>query len=139
MVRRHRLRLECRECEVICERVISPWLCLKASCPCIYAYDADDTVYFGCIHKVFSPELDLAAFSGDGARCGKGSDPYGLIRVTRTPRPHCRVSVEQAYSSSAGGSSCCNPTFFQHPAAPADERIRLIVNSPVDEESGRGD
>lgn len=131
-IRRRRLRLECRECEVICERVVSPWRCLKSKCEFIYAYEDGETTYFGCLHKVFSPELDLAAFGSGGRRRGQGTDPYGLIRVSRAPRPHCQVTIEQAYSSAAACGSCCNPTFFQHPAAPSDETIRLITKSSCD-------
>ena len=131
-IRRRRLRLECRECEVICERVVSPWRCLKSKCAFIYSYEDGETTNFGCLHKVFSPELDLAAFVDGKGRPGQGNDPYGLIRVSRAPRPHCRVVIEQAYSSPSVGGNCCNPTFFQHPAAPSDDTIRLITKSSSD-------
>ncbi len=126
-IRRRRMRLECRECEVICERVVSPWRCLKSSCESIYAYEDDETTYFGCLHKVFSPELDLAAFLNSRGRPGQRKDPYGLIRVSRAPRPCCQVTIEQAYNSTPAVGSCCNPTFFQHPATPSDDTIRLIA------------
>ncbi len=131
-IRRRRLRLECRECEVICERVVSPWRCLKSKCAFIYSYEDGETTYFGCLHKVFSPELDLAAFVDGKGRPGQGNDPYGLIRVSRAPRPHCRVAIEQAYSSPSVGGNCCNPTFFQHPAAPLDDTIRLTTKFSSD-------
>lgn len=134
-IRRRRLRLECRECEVICERVVSPWRCLKSKCPFIYSYEDGETTYFGCLHKVFLPELDLAAFVNDKGLPGYGTDPYGLIRVSHAPRPHCRVTIEQAYGSPAAGGNCCNPTFFQHPAAPSDDTIRLIAKPSSDRRS----
>jgi hypothetical protein len=148
--RRERLRLECRECEVICERVIYPWQCLRSKCECIYSYQDQDTMYFGCLHKVFAPELDLAAFSEGAAEVVtkrpsaasppaqsaqvaprkrgrvKATDPYGPIRATRTPRPQCRVRVEQAYDA-ASARNCCNPTFFHHPSAPAEDAMRLTA------------
>jgi hypothetical protein len=127
--RRKRLRLECRECEVICERVVSPWRCLKDSCRYIYVYEDSDTSYFGCMQKVFSPELDLAAFAGAQSGRGRGADPYGSLRVARSPRPECHTTVEQAYSSLSGRVMCCNPTFFHHPAGRADESIRLTINN----------
>jgi hypothetical protein len=126
-IRRRRLRLECRECEVVCERVVSPWRCLKSDCEFIYAFEDDETTYFGCLHKVFSPELDLAAFVNSKGRPGQRLDPYGLIRVTGAPRPCCQVTIEQAYSSSSAAGNCCNPTFFQHPATPSDDTIRLFT------------
>ena len=60
--RLQRTRLECRECEVICERVVSPQHCLDSGCSAVYVYEDDDTKMFGCLHKVFAPELDLSVF-----------------------------------------------------------------------------
>lgn len=128
--RRKRLRLECRECEVICERVVSPWHCLKSGCRYVYVFEDTDTSYFGCLNKVFAPELDLSAFRGKSGAAGKGGDPYGHLRVNRYPRPECRITIEQAYASPTAHISCCNPTFFQHPSRPIDEGIRLIANLP---------
>ena len=84
--RLQRTRLECRECEVICERVISPQACLDSGCSSVYVYEDDDTKMFGCIHKVFAPELDLAAFSERAGRA-RGSDAYGTMRVSRPTWP----------------------------------------------------
>ena len=143
--RRLRLRLECRECEVICERVVSPWHCLRSGCAYVYAYEDSDTTYFGCLHKVFAPELDLAAFDGlppreqgDALRKWRGSDPYGALRAVRSPLPHCSVTIEQAYASEVGRGGCCNPTFFHYPAAPRDDGIRMIAKRrPGDDQGSR--
>ena len=51
-----------------------------------------DTTYFGCLNKVFGPELDLAAFCDATDRAGRATDPYGSLRVTRSPRPECTVT-----------------------------------------------
>ena len=126
------MRLECRECEVICERVVSPYRCLRSGCSAVYSYEDGDTTYFGCVHKVFAPELDLAAFDDPGTGRRRRVDPYGLIRVTRPPKPQCPVTIEQAYDTLHGTAHCCNPTFFQHPASPASEKIRLIDRSAAD-------
>jgi hypothetical protein len=134
---RRTLRLECRECEVICERVVSPWHCLRADCSGVYAYEDGETTYFGCLHKVFEPELDLAAFSGacEASKQGSGlsprrrlrhSDPYGSLRAFRSPLSQCRVTVERVYAPSSPYSGCCNPTFFHHPATSEDDGIRMI-------------
>jgi hypothetical protein len=106
-------RLECRECEVICESVVSPWRCLKARNMCVYAFKDGDSTYFGCLHKVFSPELDLRAFSDEGQGGAGGSDPYGPLRVAREPRPQCPVSVERAYCGGSAGKQCVNPGFLR--------------------------
>ena len=106
-------RLECRQCGGVCERVVSPWRCLKSRYPCVYAYELGETTFFGCLHKVFSPELDLAAFVGGGSSGGGETDPYGPIRATRPPRPHCPVSIERAYLLSGIHGDCSNPAFFR--------------------------
>jgi hypothetical protein len=112
--RRHRKpRLECRECRVICESVVSPWRCLKAQHNCVYAFRDGESTYFGCLHKVFLPELDLGAFGDDGEiRLGK-NDPYGPVRVATAPRPQCPVSVERAYSADSSADRCVNPGFVR--------------------------
>lgn len=125
---RRRARLECRECEVICERVVSPWHCLRSHCQFVYAYEDGDTTYFGCLHKVFLPELDLAAFAAERVGGARRQDPYGHLRVVRTPLPQCRVTVEQAYEALYSPGGCCNPTFFHHPAGPEEDKIRLTAN-----------
>jgi hypothetical protein len=106
-------RLECRRCGVVCERVVSPWRCLKSRYTCVYAYEEGDCTYFGCVHKVFSPELDLAAFADDGDRQDTRADPYGSLRVVRVPRPQCPVGVERAYSADPGLEACTNPGFLR--------------------------
>ncbi len=132
---RQRLRLECRECEIICERVVSPWHCLKSACPYVYAYEDTDTSYFGCLHKIFSPELDLAAFGPVDDKRGRGVDPYGSLRVSRSPRAECSVRVEQAYVALSTPGSCCNPTFFHYPHG-SNEAIRLTANPRSDPVEG---
>jgi hypothetical protein len=103
-------RFECRECAVICERVVSPWRCLGRHSGCVYAYREGASTYFGCLYKVFSPELDMAAFDGPGTATSR-ADPYGVLRVVRPPRPGCPVTVESAYTPPDGREECLNPAF----------------------------
>lgn len=137
--RRQRLGLECRECEVVCERVVSPWQCLRSGCPYTYSYEDGDTTYFGCLHKIFLPELDLGAFLEDGGRLRKGPDPYGPLRVSRTPLPCCRVWIEQAYEAAAAAANCCNPTFFHHPSGAAEDTIRMTTGCCKGDDHPKGD
>jgi hypothetical protein len=125
----HRTRLECRECEVICERVVSPHHCLESGCSSVYVYEDDDAKMFGCLDKVFAAELDLAAVTGRAAR-GRGSDGYGALRLDRSPRRQCRITVEQAYPAALVSGCCTNPTFFHQPSGSPEERIRLTTNLP---------
>lgn len=134
---RQRLHLECRECEVICERVVSPWHCLRSSCHFIYVYEEMGTTYFGCIHKIFSPELDMTAFLTACAERGRAADPYGHLRVACMPRPECAVKVERAYECLATPGCCCNPTFFLPIDGSSAEAIRLTANT-LPPETDRG-
>jgi len=91
---------------------VSPWRCLRGRRTCIYAYSNGDSTYVGCLHKVFLPELDLAPFVEESGATRR-SDPYGMVRVARTPRPQCPVSIERAYGFEALGQRCVNPGFLR--------------------------
>ncbi len=121
--------MECRECEVICERVVSPQHCLDSGCSSVYVYEDDGAKMFGCLHKVFAPELDMGFFTGAGNRA-RASDAYGPLRLNRSPRRQCRVSVEQGYPAALTAACCTNPTFFHQPAGAPEERMRLTTNIP---------
>jgi hypothetical protein len=127
--RLQRTRLECRECEVVCERVVWPQHCLDSGCSSVYVYQDDDTKMFGCLHKVFAPDLDLSAFEDRRGRT-RGGDPYGTIRLSRAPRKQCKITIEQGYPAAAASAYCCNPTFFHQPTGSPEERIRLTTNLP---------
>lgn len=127
--RLQRVRQECRECEVICERVVSPQHCLDSGCSSVYVYEEDGTKIFGCVHKVFAPELNMAAFEERRGR-SRGADVYGNIKVSRSPRRQCKVVVEQAYPALAATAVCCNPTFFHQPTGAPEERMKFTTNLP---------
>jgi hypothetical protein len=129
--RLHRTRLECRECEVICERVVWPQHCLDSGCSAVYLYEDGETRMFGCLHKVFAPDLDAAAFEQSRPR-GRGSDAWGTVKLSRQPRRQCKVTVEQGYPAAASTAYCSNPTFFHHPTGAPEERMRLITNLPAE-------
>ncbi len=129
--RLQRTRLECRECEVICERVVSPQHCLDSACGAVYVYEDEDTKMFGCVHKVFAPELDLSAFEERRGRA-RGADVYGTIKLYHSPRRQCKVTVEQGYPAAASAATCSNPTFYHQPAGAPDVRMRLTTNLPPD-------
>jgi hypothetical protein len=153
------MRLECRECEVICERVVHPWHCLRSGCEYVYAFEDDDTMYFGCLWKVFPGEFNMAVFADapggaeqDAATAGSGgtakrgrlarkgqrrrtvkaSDPYGAVRITRPPRPQCKVSIEQAYDGMSANTNCCNPVFFHQQFGGGADSIKLTAATPDD-------
>jgi hypothetical protein len=107
-----RVRMDCRECGAICERLVSPWRCLRSHCAYVYAYEDCGTTYFGCLRKVFAPELDLSAFVDESGEVCRSSDPYGPIRATRAPRMHCPMTIERAYQE-VSREECRNPSFLR--------------------------
>ena len=129
--RLQRTRLECRECEVICERVVSPQHCLDSGCSSVYVYEDDDTKMFGCLHKVFAPELDLAALRATAGRGAGGRTPTAPCGSTAV----AAAAVQGHRGAGLSGRRsrrpvCSNPTFFHQPAGTPEERIRLTTNLP---------
>ncbi len=94
----------------------------------MYSYRDEETTYFGCLHKVFAPELDLAAFVDETGQVNRRADPYGSIRATREPRVHCPVSVERAYEGDYA-AQCRNPGFL-HGYFPERGRDRPLDAKP---------
>jgi hypothetical protein len=120
-----RSRIECRDCAVICERVVYPSYCLRAACRYVYAFVQDGSTFFGCLQKVFVAELDVAPFVNS-----PGADHYGALRTRREPLPECRAQIEQAYKSSYVRRDCCNPTFRHHIREFSPEAVRVLVEGP---------
>lgn len=114
--------VECRACEVVCERVVYPSHCLRSSCGAVYSYAEGDTTYFGCVHKVFRAEIDLAPHL-DRPR----ADVYGAWKMRRDALAPCRVAVAEAYSFRYSFRGCVNPTFRQDPADYTPEAVRQLV------------
>ena len=92
--------LECKECGVLCEKVIYPANCFDSGCKYIYSYDQAGTTYFGCLYKVFAVEIDLEGFQELEKRKGG----FGAVKVVRPPRERCQISVERAYNREQGES-----------------------------------
>src|SRR5438128_1849682 len=50
--------LECRRCDVHCDKVVYPSACLERACPFVYAYEEFGHTYVGCMQKVYEVEID---------------------------------------------------------------------------------
>ncbi len=90
--------LECKECAVLCEKVIYPANCFDSGCKYIYSYDQQGTTYFGCLYKVFAVEIDFGGFKELEKRKGG----FGAVKVVRPPRERCQITVERAYNREQG-------------------------------------
>src|ERR687886_589581 len=78
--------VECRRCEVHCDKVVYPAACVERACPFLYAYEAWGQTYIGCWQKVYSVEIDLDLLREAEARRG-GRGGFGAIRAKRKPLP----------------------------------------------------
>jgi hypothetical protein len=105
--------LECRRCNVHCDKVVYPSTCLERACPFVYAYEEFGHTYIGCMQKVYAVEIDLDLLRAAEARHGG----FGAVRSMRQPLPMCRVEIEECYGAErAGELGCQNPEFHELPA-----------------------
>lgn len=110
--------LECKECGVLCEKVVYPANCFDSGCKYVYSYDQKGTSYFGCLYKVFAVEIDLGGFEELEKRKGG----FGAVKVVRPPRERCHVSVEKAYNREQG-ESCNEALVKRYSAEEAEETV----------------
>ncbi len=104
--------LECRRCEVHCDKVVYPSACVERACPFMYAYEEFGHTYIGCMQRVYGVEIDLEMLREAEVR-GEG---FGAMRTTRAPLPMCSVEVEECYGSGRSGElGCVNPEFHELP------------------------
>src|SRR5438477_9069665 len=75
--------LECRRCEVHCDKVVYPSACLARSCPFVYAYEEHGHTFIGCMQKVYAVEIDLGMLRAAERR----HDGFGAVKAMRRPLP----------------------------------------------------
>jgi hypothetical protein len=112
--------MQCRRCEVHCDKVVHPGACLSRGCPFVYSYEAWGHTYVGCMQKVYEVEIDL-----DMLRAAEAHQPgFGAIRAMRRPLPMCRAEVESTYAGRGDGElGCVNPEFFELPVGRPTFRV----------------
>ena len=103
--------VECRRCEVHCDKVVYPGACIERSCPFVYAYEAWGHTYVGCMQRVYGVEIDLDLLRAAEAK----REGFGGIRATGAPLPMCRVEVAECYDSRRDELGCRNPEFHEVP------------------------
>jgi hypothetical protein len=115
--------VECRHCDVHCEKVVYPGACLRMACPFVYAYEAWGHTYVGCMQKVFDVEIDLALLeAAEAERSG-----FGAVRARRAPLPMCETVVVECYPGRADELGCRNPEFHELPRSRATFRVFATV------------
>ncbi|HET7743180.1 MAG TPA: hypothetical protein VFK76_00405 [Gaiellaceae bacterium] len=116
--------VECRHCEVHCEKVVHPGACLRTGCPFVYAYEAWGHTYIGCLQKVFDVEIDLDLLQQAEAR----REGFGAVRARRAPLPMCEAEVIQCFGSREDELGCRNPEFHELPRERATFRVFARVS-----------
>ncbi len=111
--------MECRRCEVHCDKVVYPGACLARACPFVYSYEGWGHTYVGCMQKVYEVEIDVDMLRAAEAR----SAGFGAIRAQRRPLPMCKAEVEQTYESRTGELGCVNPEFSELPVGVPTFRV----------------
>src|SRR5580765_4661349 len=91
--------LECRRCEVHCEKVVYPSACVERACPFLYAFEEFGHTYIGCMQRVYGVEINLELLRDAEAR----REGFGAVRATRPPPPRSRVEVEECSAAERGG------------------------------------
>ena len=111
--------VECRRCEIHCEKVVYPSACLARSCPFLYAFEEVGRTYVGCMQRIFSVEIDLELLEEAEAR----APGFGAVRAQRKPLPMCRAEVESTYAARADELGCVNPEFSELPLGQPSFRV----------------
>src|SRR6266508_3883469 len=119
--------VECRRCDVHCDKVVYPAACLERSCPFVYAYEEFGHTYIGCMQKVYECEIDLRLLlTAEQSRSG-----FGAVRATRSPLPMCRAEISSCYERRQGRLGCVNPEFFELPDGEPAFRVLAQIAQDV--------
>ena len=73
--------MECRRCEVHCDKVVYPGSCVERACPFVYAYEAFGHTYMGCMQRVFDVEIDLDLLTAAERAAGRVRRGRGAARA----------------------------------------------------------
>ena len=119
--------LECRRCEVHCDKVVYPSACIDRACPFLYAFQEFGHTYIGCMQKVYQVEIDVDLLHEAEVRRGG----FGAVRAIRQPLPMCHTEVESTYETRTDDLGCVNPEFFELPDGQPNFRIfaRITPNA----------
>ena len=117
--------VECRRCNVHCDKVVYPGACLERSCPFVYAYEAWGHTYVGCMQRVYAVEIDLDLLCA----AEEQRDGFGGIRATGAPLPMCKVEVAPCYESRGDELGCRNPEFHEIPREQPSFRVFAQLTS----------
>ena len=111
--------VECRACEVHCDKVVLPAACIGRSCPFVYAYEEHGHTYMGCLQRIFEVEIDVDRLE----RAERRREGFGAVKAVRRPLPMCHSEIDPCYRHRAGELGCVNPEFKELPAESPTFRV----------------
>src|SRR4051794_18209177 len=116
--------VECRRCDVHCDKVVYPGSCVERSCAFVYSYEAFGHTYMGCMQRVFDVEIDLDLLrAAETRRSG-----FGAVLARKAPLPMCHAEVEPCYERRSDEVGCRNPEFYEMPVARPSFRVFAQLN-----------
>ena len=123
--------VECRRCEVHCDKVVYPGSCVERACAFVYAYEAFGHTYMGCMQRVFDVEIDLDLLRAAERR----RDGFGAVVARRAPLPMCHAEVESCYEQRGGRGRLPQPRVLRdagsaHRASASSPSCRTDVQPP---------
>jgi len=116
--------VECRRCEVHCDRVVYPAACIGRGCPFVYAYEAWGHTYMGCMQKVFDVEIDLDLLG----ELESSSGGFGAVKARRAPLPMCQSAISPCYEHRGDELGCRNPEFHEIPLPAPSFRVFAVTS-----------
>src|SRR6266545_3497843 len=75
--------VECRRCEVHCDKVVYPAGCVAKSCPFLYAIEEFGHRYVGCMQNVFDVEIEVDLL----AAAERTRNGFGAVNAMRHEAP----------------------------------------------------
>lgn len=109
-----------------CDTVVYLGGCVATGCPSLYANDRDGRTHLGCLHGIFTVEIDKDAFEA----MQQTPAGFGALRAVRPPLPICQTDVHQAFHHRAT-RACINPDFLLSGSL----RAITVRMSPLDDDS----
>jgi hypothetical protein len=120
--------VECRRCEIHCDKVVYPAACVERGCPFLYSYEEFGHTYIGCMQNVYEVEIDLDLLR----RAEAGRYGFGAVRAARGALPMCHAEVESCYESRGDALGCLNPEFGELPRGEPTFRIFAQIRPTAD-------
>jgi len=111
--------VECRRCEVHCDKVVYPGCVRRAGVRVRLRYEAFGHTYMGCMQRVFDVEIDLDLLRAAERR----RDGFGAVVARKGAAADVPRRGRPCYEQRADDVGCRNPEFYEMPVASPSFRV----------------